>query len=141
MRINENDIRQVMNASESSMSPKVLLLYYLLYYNKQLIDIKTQEATKNMRPTQSTVKTIDQILMDLEYSEELIDSFPIQSILSHLHTNPKLYENIYPPLLSLIVYQFPRYFLSENLLVEEDINSLVFYFFSLFFFVYLLVYY
>ena len=122
--ISEQDIRSIMNDSAQSESSKVLLLYYLLHYNKQLVEIKMQEATKNMRPSQTSV---NQILSDLEYSEELLDSLPIQLILSHLHNNPTHYENIYPPLLSLVVSQLPRFFLSENLLVQEDLNSFVFF--------------
>lgn len=123
-KFTETNIRQLFsNIKTDSMAPKVLVLYYLLYYRKQFIDIKTQEASKNMRNSVSNLETVDQILNDLEYSEDLMDSLPIQRILAHLHKFPEYYENIYPPLLSLIVTQFPRYFLSENLLVQEELQS------------------
>ena len=125
--------------SEASLSTQVLLLYYFLYYQQQLIDAKTQEAQKNIpRNPANKSETLSDILCNLEYSEDFIDSLPIQYILSHIHNSPNDFQNIYPPLLSLLISQFPHYFLTENLLSHHltDFPSSVslFVFFFLFFF-------
>ena len=122
-KITEQELYRIVSDATQSFAPKVLILYYLLHYRKQLLEIKTQEASKNMRSSTGGIETVDQILVQLDYSEELMDSIPIQSILAHVHQNPSYYENIYAPLLSLVVTQFPRYFLSENLLVQEELQS------------------
>ena len=104
-------------------APAVLGLYYMLFFQQKLLDIRKREAIKNIRPITSNVETMVHVLRDLEYPEEVIGVLPVQRILSQIHVDPTSYGNIYPPLLSLVVTQFPRFFLSENLLLEEEHHS------------------
>ena len=100
-----------------SMAAKVLMLYYVIYYS-QMISSKLKESAKSQRNLRPAKHFFD------DYSDEFIDSLPIQSILSHVLENRDLYDNIYPPFFSLMVSQFPHFFLPEKILQQEELSTL-----------------
>jgi len=56
----------------------------------------------------------------LEYSMDLLHSFPVKALLTYAQTHPKEYGNVVPPLLSLVVSHLPQLFNVVSLLVEEE---------------------
>jgi hypothetical protein len=135
--------------SSTERATQVLALYYVLYYNAEILHQSIEDRNKPLNRS-STKKGTERkegmkkrltdkgtrtkgsfdvlfthfCILFPAYSGQLLELIPIKSLLAYVqaHTNDT-YSNIYPPLLSLVVSQFPGLLTVSTLLIEEERNS------------------
>lgn len=88
---------------------QLLMLFYALLYQSCLLSNMSNLVNSSKRPT--------------EYSADLYYQMPIKKLLLVSRENQNLYEDIYPPLLRLVIKSFPHLCLVEDYMFEEEIKE------------------
>lgn len=89
------------------LTTKLLLMLYVLMYQDSLLSSMKTLATNPKAPR--------------EYSTNLYSLIPMKQLLLVSRTEGKLYGDLYPPLLKLLIAHYPHLCLVEDSIVEEEI--------------------
>lgn len=109
------------------MCVKVMLLYFVFYFNEQAFKKSIEEKTKKPPLHGSNIFFISFFISFffslLVYPRDFVDSLPIRSILSYVESHSQNYQHIYSKLISLGVTNYPQLFGVVELLQEEELKS------------------
>lgn len=114
----EEIVYEELDISETNLTPQLLILYYLLFYQ----DVRLNSARSFAISGRAVVS----------YSNELMAELPIKYLLQQAQKNYQLYSGLFEPLLRLLKTHFPHLALVEDwlddmCLICDDNSNVVIY--------------
>ncbi|ELT98571.1 hypothetical protein CAPTEDRAFT_226349 [Capitella teleta] len=106
--ITESEVERVFVSCD--LTPQLLILYYVLLYQ----DVRTTHM-KQIIQWERNVPC---------YSQQLLSTLPMKSLLQHAQENQHLYADLFPSMLKLLVSHYPHLCLVEDWLDESIVETM-----------------